>query len=127
AGQDGAVREATIGTDPRGGGSVLSAQQVVDPPGWLVLVDQPLDEAYQPVYAAMLRTALLLLAGIALSVGAALVLARRMVTPIQALRAGAARVGAGALDESIAVRTGDELEELADEFNRMTARLSESY
>jgi len=49
------------------------------------------------------------------------------VTPIQSLREGAARIGAGALDQRIEVRTGDELEALAEEFNRMTGRLSESY
>jgi len=40
---------------------------------------------------------------------------------------GAARIGAGELDLRIDVRTGDELEALADEFNRMTVRLRESY
>jgi signal transduction histidine kinase len=50
-----------------------------------------------------------------------------MVRPIQALQAGAARIGGGALDQRIEVHTGDELEALAEEFNRMTARLRDSY
>ena len=58
---------------------------------------------------------------------ASLLLARRMTTPIHALEAGAARIGAGALDQRIDVKTGDELEGLADQFNRMAAQLHESY
>ena len=58
---------------------------------------------------------------------ASLLLARRMVKPIQALQAGAARIGAGELGHRIEVKTGDELETLADQFNRTAAQLQESY
>ena len=109
------------------GGQVLTAHQLIEPPGWRVFVEQPLEEAFAPVYASVLRTAVLLLVGLGLSVLASLVLARRMVRPIQALRAGAAQIGAGALDQRIEVRSGDELETLAEEFNRMAERLRESY
>ena len=51
----------------------------------------------------------------------------RMVVPIQALRAGAARIGAGDLGQRIEIKTGDELEALADQFNDMAGRLQESY
>ena len=44
-----------------------------------------------------------------------------------ALQAGAARIGAGELDQRIDVRTGDELEALAEQFNSMAAQLQESY
>jgi len=50
-----------------------------------------------------------------------------MVTPIKVLQDGAARIGAGALDQHIDVRTGDELETLAEEFNLMTTQLRDSY
>jgi hypothetical protein len=50
-----------------------------------------------------------------------------MVVPIQALRAGAARIGGGDLSQRISVNTGDELEALADQFNDMAGRLQESY
>src|SRR4029450_11360557 len=49
------------------------------------------------------------------------------VRPIRTLDEGARRIGAGDLDQQIVVRTGDELEALADQFNRMTAQLRESY
>jgi signal transduction histidine kinase len=43
------------------------------------------------------------------------------------LRAGAARIGGGDLSQRIAIKTGDELESLADQFNDMAGRLQESY
>src|SRR5260370_4225634 len=56
-----------------------------------------------------------------------LYVARRMVGPIQALRAGAERIGSGDLAQRIEIKTGDELETLADQFNDMAGRLQESY
>jgi hypothetical protein len=41
-----------------------------------------------------------------------MLLAGRMVGPIRALRAGAARIGSGDLSQRIAIKTGDELEAL---------------
>jgi HAMP domain-containing protein len=117
---------AIIGRDLQGH-RVLSAHQHIDPPGWVVFVDQPLSEAYAPVYSSIIRTATLLIAGLALAVLASFTLARRMVAPIRALQAGAARIGAGDLDLQIELRTGDELEALGDAFNNMAVRLRESY
>ena len=50
-----------------------------------------------------------------------------MVGPIQALRAGAERIGGGDFAQRINIKTGDELEGLANQFNDMGARLQESY
>ena len=50
-----------------------------------------------------------------------------MVRPIRRLEEGARKIGAGDLGQSIEVHTGDELEALAGQFNRMTAQLRESY
>lgn len=109
------------------GQPVLVAHAPIAQLGWVVFVEQPLTEAFAPLYASLLRTALLWLLGLGLSIAASLALARRMVTPIHALQAGAARLGAGKLDEHIVVNTHDELATLADEFNRMATRLRESY
>jgi len=106
---------------------VLTAYAPIAPLGWLVFVDLPLAEAFAPIYASALRTILLLLLGIALSVLASLVLGRKMVNPIRALQAGALRIGSGDLRHRIEVKTGDELEALAHQFNSMTTQLQESY
>ncbi len=118
--------EALVGRDLRGH-EVLSSYASIASLGWLVFVDVPITEAFAPLYASIGRTAVLLLIGVLVSGIASLVLVRRMVTPIHVLQAGAARIGAGALDQRIEVKTGDELEALADEFNHMTGRLQESY
>jgi signal transduction histidine kinase len=118
--------EALVGRDLRGH-EVLSSYASIAPLGWLVFVDVPITEAFAPLYASIVRTVVLLLIGVVVSGIASLVLVRRMVMPIHTLQAGAVRIGAGALDQRIEVKTGDELEELANEFNHMTGRLEESY
>jgi signal transduction histidine kinase len=50
-----------------------------------------------------------------------------MVRPIRALQTGAAEIGTGNFDQRIEVRTGDELEMLAEQFNQMAGHLRESY
>ena len=62
----------------------------VAPLGWLVFVETPVEEAYAPLYASLQRTGLVLLGALALAFAAGMFLARRMVVPIQALRASAA-------------------------------------
>jgi len=122
----GTAQRAMI-ADNASGEPVLVATAPIASLGWAVLVEQPRTEAFAPLYASMKQTGLLLLAGLILSLLASLALARRMVTPIQALRSGAAQIGAGRLDHRIDVRTGDELETLAEQFNRMATDLQESY
>ncbi len=109
------------------GTEVLASFAPIEPLDWKVFVEQPVAEVYAKLNASIVRTGLLLLAGLVISALGALALARGMVRPIRTLDDGARRIGAGDLDQQIVVRTGDELEGLADQFNRMTARLRESY
>ena len=120
-------REGTSIAENSQGKPVLVAYAAIAPLGWAVLVEQPRSEAFAALNASMLRTGLLLFMGFVLSVLASLALARRMITPIRALQSGAAQIGAGSLDHRIDVHTGDELEALADQFNRMAGQLQESY
>ena len=92
-----------------------------------MFVESPRDEAFAPLYATLRRTALLLVAALLISIAASFFLARALVRPLRALQEGAAQIGAGDLDRHIEVRTGDELEGLAEQFNRMSAQLRESY
>jgi signal transduction histidine kinase len=117
---------ATIGRD-QDGTKVLSAFETIDSFGWHVFVEEPLSEAFAPIEAALWRTALLLVAFLILATATGVLLARRLVRPIESIQAAAAKIGAGALDERIDVATNDELGALADEFNRMAEQLQESY
>ncbi len=126
AGAGDSSQEVTVARNLRNQ-RVLTAQVAIPALKWTVFVEQPLEEAFAPLESSMRRTAWLELIGIALAVVVSLVLARTMVKPIRALQVGAARFGEGHLGDRIAVRTGDELQGLADQFNSMAARLQESY
>ncbi|HEX9588081.1 MAG TPA: GAF domain-containing protein, partial [Bradyrhizobium sp.] len=109
------------------GQEVLTASAPIAPLGWTMFVELPVKEAYASLYAALQRLATVLAAALIFAVLAGIFLARRMVGPIQALRAGAERIGGGDFAQRISIRTGDELEGLANQFNDMGARLQESY
>ena len=125
-----------LATDPNGT-AVLSAWAPIDPRddidargnplGWKVFVEQPTAEVFQALDATILRTVLLIAAGVVLSALVAAWLARSMARPIGVLQEGAQRIGSGELDHRIEVRSGDELQALAGQFNRMSAQLRESY
>ena len=107
------------------GQNVLTAYADISPLGWFVFLEQPLEEAFEPLYASIYRTFSLLLIAVALAVFTSFVLARRLVKPIRALQKGASLVGMGQLDHRIEIHTQDELESLGKEFNRMTAKIAE--
>src|ERR1700756_3345283 len=109
------------------GQEVLTASAPIMPLRWTMFVELPVEEAYASLYAALQRLAVVLLAASIFAVLAGIFLARRMVGPIQALRAGAERIGGGDFGQRIAIKTGDELEGLANQFNDVGARLQESY
>ena len=122
-----AQTQAVTAADDYYGRPVLSAHARIKPVGWRVFVEVPLKEAYAPLYALALRNVLWLALALSGAALAAFLLARRMISPIHALQAGAAQIGAGDLDRRIDIRTGDELEGLANQFNRMAADLETSY
>jgi len=109
------------------GQKVLTASAPIEPLHWTMFVELPVEEAYAALYASLQRLAIVLLAASIFAVLAGIFLARRMVGPIQALRTGAERIGGGDLSQRISIKTGDELEGLANQFNDMGARLQESY
>jgi len=106
---------------------VLTTHAPVGVAGWSVFVEQPTEEAFAPVKESIVRTVIVFVAGIVLALFAAYVLARRLSQPILAVQRGAARLASGDLETRIDVRTGDEVEALAREFNHMAAELQEVY
>src|SRR5258707_2424905 len=109
------------------GQEVLTASAPIAPLKWTMFVELPVKEAYASLYQALQRLAIVLAAASIFAVLAGNFLARRMVGPIRALSAGAERIGGGDFAQRISIRTGDELEGLANQFNDMGARLQESY
>lgn len=116
----------TSGTDFNGH-AVLSAASTVPKLGWSVLFEQPTVQALTPIRDQLVRIALLIGMGLLVAILAGTLLARRMIIPITALRDGAHKLGEGDFSHRIDVHTSDELEELADQFNRMAGQLQETY
>jgi class 3 adenylate cyclase/HAMP domain-containing protein len=109
------------------GHSVLSVSDTMPKLGWFVLFEQPSEQALAPIRDQLLRVGLLVALGLVVAITAGTVLARRMLVPITALRTGARRLGAGDFSQRIEVRTKDELQELAEQFNSMAGQLQETY
>src|SRR6478752_1055580 len=107
-----AVRDATsragVGVATGRDVQVAAAAAPVAGPDWTVVVEQPLSEAFGPIYAALWRTAALLLTGTIFSGLLAYALAHRMTEPIRLLEEGTERIGAGLFDHRITIETGDE-------------------
>jgi signal transduction histidine kinase len=74
------------------------------------------------------RSALVFLV-VGMFVGAAIIawVSQKITRPIQELRQDVATIGAGNLEHRTNIKTGDEIEELATEFNKMTDALQNSY
>ena len=100
------------------GDEVFSAHAPIPTLHWTVFVESPRAEALAPLYGMLRRTSLFLVAALLISIAASFFVARALVRPLRALQEGAAQIGAGDLE----VRTGDELECLAEQFKRMSAQ-----
>jgi signal transduction histidine kinase len=107
--------------------SVFAVAAGIERMNWFVFFEQPLSKALQPVYNLLYRTGALLALGIGLAVLAGILLARQMVVPIQALQVGARQLEASDFGYRIKVKAADEIEDLADHFNRMADELQGSY
>jgi signal transduction histidine kinase/HAMP domain-containing protein len=109
------------------GDSVLTAYSTSPATHWIVFVQLPLVEALATVYKSLYQTLALLGLGLLLALVVGGLLARRLVAPIRRLQYGAERLGAGDLSQRLDIRTGDEIETLADRFNQMAGSIKESH
>ncbi|MBI3062495.1 MAG: GAF domain-containing protein, partial [Deltaproteobacteria bacterium] len=126
-GSPGALKPSAIVAQNLQGKKVFSSSAFIPGLDWAVILERPVEEAYEPLYASMVRTSTLLLIGLGMALLASLFVARRVVRPIRILSEGVERIGSGDLGYRLELKTGDEIEALADEFNKMTGRLQESY
>jgi signal transduction histidine kinase len=123
----GVTQAKAVVADNLSGDKVFSSYALIPTLDWAVIVEQPVGEAYEPLYGSMLRTSSLVLVGLVVALLASLFVARRVLGPLELLRKGTERIGGGDLDFRLNIKSGDEIEVLADEFNKMTEHLSEAY
>ena len=109
------------------GKPVLATYAPVRELGWAVILEEPIDAALANVEELKRYAVVLLVVGLA--VGAVIIawVSSRMTGPIRELREGVATIGAGNLEHRTSIKTGDEIQDLADEFNKMTDALQNSY
>jgi signal transduction histidine kinase len=114
-----------IEADGREGGAVMASAALIAPAGWMAIVEQPRAEVLDSVFATLGRTAIIMSLGLLAALGAAFVLAQRLARPILQVRHGAELIARGDFASRLNVRTGDEVEALADEFNHMADQLQD--
>ncbi len=109
------------------GQPVLNTYALVPQLDWAVIVEEPVELALadlrrMELFAIALVTFGLLIGGIII-IG----VSQKITQPIQQLRKSVQTIAGGDLSHRSQVRAGDEIEELAEEFNKMTAALQNSY
>jgi PAS domain-containing protein len=95
--------------------------------GWHTFAWQSSDELFAPTRRLLAWIAAIGLAAIGLLGTLGYVAAIRIVRPIRSLQQGAALIGRNELKEPIVVNTGDEIQGLAEEINRMNSRLQDAF
>ncbi len=95
--------------------------------GWIIGVSQPVSE----VFRHEINTIIFFTIGLIFIIVLIFILARRYASkvaqPIMQLYNATDKIGAGNLGETVYIKTGDEIEELAEKFNLMSAKLKNSY
>ncbi len=94
---------------------------------WYIFTSQDPQETYAPIQTLLSWVAGLGLLGMGLLAFFISYATGRLVQPIMQLRKGAKQIAQGELQEQLDIRTGDEIEELASDFNDMAAKIKESY
>ncbi|HEX2928525.1 MAG TPA: GAF domain-containing protein, partial [Candidatus Binatia bacterium] len=95
--------------------------------GWSVVLEEPLDVALANVEILKRSAVVFLVVGLFIGTVIIAWVSQKITKPIKQLRDGVATIGAGNLEHRADIKTGDEIEELAHEFNKMTDALQNSY
>lgn len=105
------------------GTKTISSHALLKFPDWAVIVELPVDEAYEPFIAEVGLAFLMMVASILLSVVVVIYLSKRLTQPIIKLRDSAEKIGEGNLKTSINVDSRNEIGDLARAFSEMVNKL----
>ncbi|MFH1415876.1 MAG: ATP-binding protein [Elusimicrobiota bacterium] len=103
--------------------------EMIEAMNWntFIMLSTPSSVIYRSTFYLRSLVVVFVILGVLTAVVLALYFSKRMVLPIAHLNSGARILGSGDLTHRINLETGDELEELADEFNSMAEKLKTSY
>src|SRR6266850_189025 len=99
----------------------------LDNGSWHTFVWQASDELFAPIRHFLTWMAVFSLIAVGLMTSLGYLAANRIVKPVRRLQAAAQLIGRGELRQPIDIQTGDELQDLADEFNRMNRQLEAAF
>lgn len=94
---------------------------------WITVVRQDPKETFAPLAELVAKVLFSGLAVLAVLWGTGVVVARRIAKPIRLLHDGVQEIGSGRLEQRLELKTGDEIEGLAQAFNRMAGNLQQSF
>ncbi|MEK6684266.1 MAG: response regulator, partial [Nitrospirota bacterium] len=94
---------------------------------WFSFIRQDPKELYAPIRSLLVYASAASAILLGLMVLLSLAVSKRLMRPVHLLHEGTERIGQGDLSHRLKIETNDEIEQLADGFNRMTASLQESY
>lgn len=94
---------------------------------WHTFVWQSSNELFAPIQHLFAWMTVFGTVAVALLASLGYVAASRIVTPVRQLQQAAQSIGRGQLHSEIRIQTGDELEDLAEEFNRMNNQLEAAF
>ena len=120
------AQHAIVGYAPLHVGVPLASQSFGGK-SWQMLASQDPSETYAALDQLLVKVLSYGMAVFVILWGAGIVVAGRIVKPIQALSEGVEQFGSGNLVEHIDIRTGDEIERLAETFNGMAGNLQRSF
>ena len=107
------------------GNKVLAVYEVLSELNWAVVIQTPYDEIYSPLRAMYKTVAIWVFIFTGIFVYLALKFVNRIINPLAALNAGAKKIAQGDLDVKFGIETGDEVQELAESFEKMASVLKE--
>lgn len=94
---------------------------------WHLFVWQSSEELFAPIYSLGLWIITFGAVSFVLLVILGVMVSRRVVRPIRDLQQAAKHIATRELTDPIAIHTGDEIEDLAEEFNQMNAQLQAAF
>ncbi|HEX6437885.1 MAG TPA: GAF domain-containing protein [Candidatus Binatia bacterium] len=109
------------------GAQVLSTYAEVPDLRWAVIVEQPAAQALSDLERLHRYSILLIGSGLLVGSGIIVWVSRKISRPIQELRQAVRTIRGGNLEHRAEITTGDEVEDLAQEFNDMAEALQTSY
>ena len=121
----GGSRTSIIGFSPLPNTSRIT--QASNGRGWHMFVWQSSEELFSPIDQLFTWISVFGLLSIGLLVTLGSIASGRIVTPIRRLQESAKLIGRGEWQKPVIIQTGDEIEELAEEVNRMSQQLASAF